>query len=1009
MKTVLSLVALSLTLFAPDGSLAGRVRLISEEEILAARENLEEYAEARAILERLQESLQPWLECSLDDLWSLVPPPEVPRAFDTSFDGCPCHGRELYKGGFYPWLIDPWKKPWKITCPIGGAEYPSNDFAAFLATGMSDRSLITGPFGDDGWGVLVPGETKKRWFVAYYCHWFWLSHLIPAVRDLGRVYRLTGEEPYGSRCAVLLDRIADFYPRMDHNRQSRYAQEFVPSYTGKIVNRIWETGVLSDLAESYDAVRESLPSMGYSVAGARDPIAHPEERDSIVRNGTEIDRNIRENLLRVGLAGILGGETVRGNFGMHQRAALCIALALGDPETIDTVVQYVVDGNESLPEDALRYAFDNLFFREGVGFESAPGYCYTWTQNVLALCRLLHRLGVNLYEDRHLPKIAGAPGRMIIQEEFSPTIGDFGNAVSGLIRLAPGEAADIWERYGRPCEAWDLVAQKAYGASWFSSYDSLFRRPPDRENLEAASASESTGLRTDLYHDYGLAILRNRPEPCDVAATVYFGQAAGHGQNDRLNLELFAWGVKIIPDFGYPQFMSEEKQTFAWDRHTASHVVAEVDERQQERKDRGKLHLFGVTDDDFLSYVEASSEGCYPNRVATYRRGVAMVGEGSPVYLLDVFWIRGGRLHDYSIHAFDAPLAEMAGLEVISQPAGTLAGEDVPFGYLYDDPDLEKPDKTRSFGSYLGSGYSFLTDVRRGNPGRPFRLMWRGKEIGLHLSFLGDGLSDVALSRGRPPRRQENPLAVDFLRLREQSDGERMTMFLTLIHPFRKDPFVRGGRVFHRDEQGRQKIAVLHRDGEDIIDIMPGRWCRVERFSSSGRNGSWAVFAAGGDHTRVLQIDSALNRVAVSKQESTPCDSPRPGDTVIFRNADRTASFTIAAVEEESARWWIDLGDDRPVVGRIRVAQVKEDEGVIRSAWSLPLMVGGRYHGARLVSSDHKLSLRIIGGKGNDLRVEKAPELSTIQPGQTLFIEDFGPGDEAVFCQTRAASPSGKD
>lgn len=999
MRTSLSLIVLSAAILIPNGSFAAEFELISEDQVLIARENLEKYAEAEAILERLRESLRPWMECSLDELWFLVPPPEVPRAFNTSYDGCPCHGRELYKGGFYAWLIDPWKKPWKITCPIGGAEYPSNNFYAFLATGMRDRSLITGPFGDDGWGVLLPGETKKRWFVAYYCHWFWQSHLIPAVRDLGRAYRLTGEEQYGLRCAVLLDRIADFYPRMDYNQQSRYAQEFAPSYTGKIVNRIWETGVLSNLAEGYDAIRESLPSMKYSVARASDLIRHAEEHSVIVRNGPEMNQNIRDNLLRVGLAGIFDGKTVRGNFGMHQRAALHIALALGDPETIDAVVQYIVDGNDSLPEDALRYAFDNLFFREGMGFESAPGYCYTWTRNVLTLCRLLRRLGVDLYRDRHLPKIAGAPGRMIIQEKFSPTIGDFGNAVSGIVRLSRIEAAEIWDRYRRPSEARDLLAQKAYGASWFSSYDSLFRHPPDREELEKAAKSQSAGLRTDLYHDYGLAILRNRPEPCDVAATVYFGQAAGHGQNDRLNLELFAWGTKVIPDFGYPQFMSEDKQTFAWDRHTASHVVVEVDGRRQERKDRGKLHLFGATDDDFLSYVETSSEGCYPNRVTTYRRGVTMVGEGSSVYLLDIFWVRGGNLHDYSIHAFDAPLVEMAGLEVISQPTGTLAGENVPFGYLYDDLDLEKPDKKRSFSSYLGSGYSFLTDVRKGKPGRSFRLTWRSDEIGLQMSFLGDGLSDVALSRGRPPRREENPIAVDFVRLRERSDSERMTVFLTLIHPFRNEPFVRGGRVFHQDEQGRRKVMVVHRDGEDLIDISPGRWCHVERFPSSGRKGSWAIVTATAEHRRVVEIDPVLNRVAVGKRESTPTDGPRPGDTVIFRNADRTASFTIQAVEEESDLWWIGLGDDRPIIGRIHVAEVLEDEAAIRSVWSLPLMGGGRYRGARLVSQDRRWSVPIIGGKGNELRVEKVPGLSRIQPGRTMYIEDFGLGDEAVFCK----------
>ena len=53
---------------------------------------------------------------------------------------------EIYrKAPYYPWIMDgsqPWK--WKIRCPVGGEEYPSNDFAR--------GDMTSGPFPDDGIG-----------------------------------------------------------------------------------------------------------------------------------------------------------------------------------------------------------------------------------------------------------------------------------------------------------------------------------------------------------------------------------------------------------------------------------------------------------------------------------------------------------------------------------------------------------------------------------------------------------------------------------------------------------------------------------------------------------------------------------------------------------------------------------------------------------------------------------------------------------------------------------------
>ncbi len=510
--------------------------------------------------------------------------------------------------------------------------------------------------------------------------------------------------------------------------------------------------------------------------------------------------------------------------------------------------------------------------------------------------------------------------------------------------------------------------------------------------------------------------------------------------------------------------------------------------------------MFGVTEDNVLNYAEVSSNECYGDRVDMYRRGVAMVDLENSAYLLDVFWVRGGKTHDYSIHSFDAPLQEKSGIELIEQATGTLAGKDVPFEYLYDDVELEQPDKKRSFGSYKGSGYSFLTDVRRSSPGRAFRLTWKGDEAGLQMSFLGDGLEDVALSRGRPPRREANPLAVDFVRLRKESDAETASLFVTLIHPFDDEPLVRGANIFDRDDDGNLQIMVLHEQGEDVVTIRRGEICRLERYCDGQRKGTWRVAAAAGwpEPWRVAKIDADRNRVLISddamenrtvskrgngdarsspprltllqkvwgtdfnplltspdlrgrKRDELVCavfspkratlawpsrgdsegvdtslpalrrlfaasssrgeiqrgliSDPQPGDTIIFRNNDRASSYTIRDIDQTSNGWWIDLGDDRPIIGRVKVAEVDPEENIVRSVWSLHTAKGGRYDGSRLISQKNRdLSFRIDEGGGKDLRLKESRDLKRVSAGAEFWIEDFGVGDEAVICRTEAVA-----
>ncbi len=180
---------LSLALTARAGLMPPKVRepqfplktdrtLVSDEQIATARQNVAQYDTAKAIADTIVSRADEWRAWDDDALRKLVPTADVPRAFNVGTAGCPKCGKEIYeKGGTYPWIIDP-KKPFKVTCPVDGTTYPSNDYAAFYASGLEDRSLLTGDYPDDGWGWTGPNG-EKYWFVAYANHWTWQNHTHP--------------------------------------------------------------------------------------------------------------------------------------------------------------------------------------------------------------------------------------------------------------------------------------------------------------------------------------------------------------------------------------------------------------------------------------------------------------------------------------------------------------------------------------------------------------------------------------------------------------------------------------------------------------------------------------------------------------------------------------------------------------------------------------------------------------------------------------------------------------
>lgn len=987
--------------------------LHTPEEVQAAQNAIEDSDQAKKVLDALKKRVEPFRQRSPQEIWDVIPPPEVPRAFNASFEGCPCHGRDLFNGGNYAWKMDPWNEPWKLICPIDGARYPSNDFGAFLASGMKDRSLLTGEWADDGWGVQVPGEPKKRWFIAYYCHWYWMNYLIPATLDLSRIYLLTGDAEYGLRAAVMLDRIADFYPGMDYNRQCRYAQEFYPSYTGKITNKIWECKLATRLCEAYDNIRPGLGELEYTVTGAVNPVGAPGDVNTRHRTGKAIHEAIRNRIVRYVLKGIfekhdVGVPDIRGNFGMHQETAMTAALVLGEEKERQYVIDYLMGRNEEQDRvDSITSCIENMIFRDGIGYETAPSYSHIWTDRILNLSQPLYRLGIDLYQDPRIARLFTLPTRLSIADaQFSPTIGDAYNAVSGVTRLTPEHAYLGYRVYKEPIFAWLLADSQKVGEAWPDSYERLFFTPPDEEKTLRDAKKFNPPSQSSIFHDYGVSVLRQGSGNEQIAAVLQYGQAAGHGHDDRLGIEVFGYGAKLIPDLGYPQFASEEKQTYAWDRHTSSHATVIVDESKQRTRNRGKLTRFSSNTVALgFSYAEASAVEAYPG-IETYRRGVALI-EGPPAVIVDIFWVKGGidadetgeHIHDWFTRGFDAPFSTK-GLTKKVKREGTLAGEDVPYAFLHDDPELDDPVKKeatkRAFGSYVGSGYSYLEDVTTARGSSGWHADWKGETFGLRTFMLGSGVEQVALCAGRPPQRKQNPKSLRFVRLRSKPGPEGESIFVALIEPHQGKPRVADVKCLQSDPEG---VVVSWRDSVGQRSYELHVEPETVYLKNNGKTGAELRSVRG----RVLTVKPGEAQTDVTCTfESAPLKAKMAlaGTSLMTDPAGARRAYPVTnaglriAGKNGQTKLDLKLGYE-PWIGKNTLESVDATKQTLTLKYNNRLSGGGRFRSV-WASIGERPALFVSDVKGREVRLNGADEkaLEGLPIGGEVLFTDLVPNQE---------------
>jgi hypothetical protein len=689
----------------PDAGLKGTSTFYPPARLARIRTNADGSEWGRAQRARLVAQAAPFLAMDDETLWSLMFGPALLRSWHVWSTGyCPACHRDV---PMYSWGMDALAHPWKTQCPHCGELFPKNDFAAYHRSGLdargvfdparADRGLLfntehpdpADPLHafavDDGTGFQQDGHTW--WFIgAYLIYGQWKRLLVGGAVCLANAYAVTGDTAYAHRAAILLDRIADLYPEFDFGPQAMCHDE--PANTTGYVS-IWHDacGETRALAMAYDVIFDALPGDAALVdflAGkaAAHGLANPKATFA------DIQRNIEDRLLRHPLA---NRPKIQCNYPQTDYTVAVLLAILGWPahrERVHALLDWLlynatlVDGTtgekgmtdytafttatvgdvlaefDRLDPDFLSGALErhpNLrgtfrFFSDARCLE----HYYPQIGDATGFALRTPETGINFNSDQGTLDLHATPLRNYI---FGP-LGIAASLFTFMHRMTaltgdPSYAQAAVRAAGEATDAlpFDLTADDS---------DAVHR------DLLEVAAREGLAPRVGSINKEGFALAILRAGTGDDARAAWLHYDSGgmwHGHTDGMNLGLYAYGLDLMPDFGYPplQFTGGyHSDPAGWYPMASAHNTVVVDGVQRVRYPKPPAHgactLWRIGDG--FQVVRASCPEMIEGvAMQHYARTVALVDIGPGAgYLLDVFRVVGGSEHVKFLHSTFATL-----------------------------------------------------------------------------------------------------------------------------------------------------------------------------------------------------------------------------------------------------------------------------------------------------------------------------------------------------------------
>ncbi|MDR1531803.1 MAG: heparinase II/III-family protein, partial [Clostridiales bacterium] len=715
--------------------------------------------------------------------------------------------------------------------------------------------------------------------------------IIESLNAFRDAYILAGDVRFAKAGLALLERVADIYPDMDCRAYPKYwglklqldrvravlpeerdalLDERLPGLIrqpwmfngdgnynngGKILGSIEESRITPFFSLAYDAFK-------------------PEA-------GRELREKIENGILRE-IYPAVKKSRINGNGAMHQYALAAAAFALDkSPETQEWLAfndrsgvtlqphemgvpincaRYCLSDGMITGGDILRLLVDEID-RDGFTHEGSMTYSGTWLNSFMELSGITEAyrsrqadgtLGTGTPGPADGKKTAGADAAWILRFKLAKMFSAFAETrLCGKYTAAFGDAFLAGQPVDKPwvsqcaagvCEYRDASAARllseSYGGALSGLHGGIFEPSPDLEtavgDILAGTAPETKSVN---LAGAGFAALADGARSPDTrrALSMYYGRSDHHGQADTLNLGLYAFGLNLAPDLGYPVNANRNGNRIQWSSNTIAHNTVTVDAAMQVRApmQADPLHFAGGGP---VQLIDADASRAYPQTSVYRRTAVTVRIDEASSYIVDFFLIKGGREHVYSFHGAEASAFDTRGLRLKRQEdaagayAGTYAGPDIPY------PPGGAVSGEIPEGSAYDSGYGYLVNVQRDErPAAPFSADWRivdtygvgcaGSEVHLKLTMLSP-VDDVAFADGAPP--QKNPVlpsAYRYLLARrkaaDDSGAELESCFVSVIEPYNGESLIADIRAVLLAEDARAVKVTLKSGRVDYVAWSP--------------------------------------------------------------------------------------------------------------------------------------------------------------------------------------------
>ncbi|HBN85400.1 MAG TPA: hypothetical protein DDZ89_16340, partial [Clostridiales bacterium] len=232
----------------------------------------------------------------------------------------------------------------------------------------------------------------------------------------------------------------------------------------------------------------------------------------------------------------------------------------------------------------------------------------------------------------------------------------------------------------------------------------------------------------------GIARLTGNPDVVKVTGTqavLTYVPKYGHIHRDTLNMNLFGYGVELLPDLGYTHTRNR-----SWTASTLAHNTVVVNQRNSNGTHVGNTLRY-VPSENSVGIMRAFDPNAYSEANVYDREVIYVPGENDTPegYILDLFRVLGGDRHEYTLNMCADYDYELTTDITWQKKSETMLPEGVP---------CVKPTAQNDSGSASGhyTAYMFVEDVQWAElKDQPFQIHYTVSEAGTYtnvgLNILG--------------------------------------------------------------------------------------------------------------------------------------------------------------------------------------------------------------------------------------------------------------------------------